>query len=160
MIFEQCVEIVLEHEGGYSMDSHDPGGETNFGISKRAYPNLDIKGLKREQAIQIYRMEYWDKTGCEKLPFTIRLLYFDACVNQGAARSKMMLQRSAGIFADGLLGPASFMAIKDTPTKDLIYKFSMMRLEAYQKNPLWPRYGRGWFKRLHDITIRSLVFLI
>ena len=40
--FEQCIDHVLKHEGGYVDDPKDLGGETNFGISKRAYPELDI----------------------------------------------------------------------------------------------------------------------
>lgn len=43
MKFDDAVEIVLKHEGGYVNDKKDPGGETNMGISKRAYPHIDIK---------------------------------------------------------------------------------------------------------------------
>ena len=42
--FSLAIPIVLENEGGYVDDPNDPGGETNFGISKRSYPNVDIKG--------------------------------------------------------------------------------------------------------------------
>ena len=41
--FEEIIESVLEHEGGYVNDPHDRGGETNFGITKKFYPNVDIK---------------------------------------------------------------------------------------------------------------------
>ena len=40
--FEEIIEVVLEHEGGYVNDPKDPGGETKYGVSKRAYPNEDI----------------------------------------------------------------------------------------------------------------------
>ena len=33
--FDDIIEIVLEHEGGYVNDPKDPGGETNFGVAKR-----------------------------------------------------------------------------------------------------------------------------
>ena len=36
-LFDAAVSYVLKWEGGYSNDPDDPGGETNFGISKRAY---------------------------------------------------------------------------------------------------------------------------
>ncbi|KKK60142.1 hypothetical protein LCGC14_3027340, partial [marine sediment metagenome] len=49
--FEKAIPIVLKHEGGYVHDKLDPGGETNFGISKRAYPMVDIKNLTQEQAV-------------------------------------------------------------------------------------------------------------
>ena len=42
--FNEIIEVVLKHEGGYVNDPNDLGGETNFGITKRFYPNVDIKG--------------------------------------------------------------------------------------------------------------------
>ena len=37
--FQKAIEFVLRWEGGYVNDPDDPGGETNFGISKRAHPD-------------------------------------------------------------------------------------------------------------------------
>ena len=45
--FDDAVEIVLQNEKGYVNDPADPGGETNWGISRRAYPHLDIANLTR-----------------------------------------------------------------------------------------------------------------
>ena len=47
MKFTEAIGVILYHEGGYVNDKDDPGGETMMGISKRAYPNLDIKGTIR-----------------------------------------------------------------------------------------------------------------
>jgi lysozyme family protein len=44
---------------GYINDPSDPGGETNFGISKHSYPNLDIRNLTIEDAINIGFRDYW-----------------------------------------------------------------------------------------------------
>uniref|UniRef100_UPI0039E582BF glycosyl hydrolase 108 family protein n=1 Tax=Klebsiella pneumoniae TaxID=573 RepID=UPI0039E582BF len=60
-MFDDLIGRVLGHEGGYVNDPRDPGGETQFGISKRAYPNVDIKGLTRETAISIYKRDFWDR---------------------------------------------------------------------------------------------------
>ena len=81
--FDEIIEIVLEHEGGYVNDPDDPGGETNFGVSKRAYPNVDIKNLTEDAAKDIYRRDYWDRNHCEDLPDELRHVYFDMCINQG-----------------------------------------------------------------------------
>ena len=35
--FEEIIEIVLEHEGGYVDDPDDRGGATNFGVIQRTY---------------------------------------------------------------------------------------------------------------------------
>ena len=48
--FDEIIEVVLKHEGGYVNDPDDPGGETKYGISKKAYPDEDIKELTIERA--------------------------------------------------------------------------------------------------------------
>ena len=53
-IFNKCIKIILRNEGGYVNHPSDPGGETNMGIAKRFYPNLDIENLTEEEAIKIY----------------------------------------------------------------------------------------------------------
>ena len=40
--FDEIIEVTLEHEGGYVHDPKDLGGETNFGIAKRFYPDVDL----------------------------------------------------------------------------------------------------------------------
>lgn len=57
--FDLAVALVLAHEGGLTTLSYDPGGTTNFGISQRSHPDLDVTTLTREQAIAIYHDEYW-----------------------------------------------------------------------------------------------------
>ena len=61
MTFKDAVKIILKHEGGYVNDPVDPGGETNMGISKKAYPYLNIKELTKkdaeEFAAQVSQME-------------------------------------------------------------------------------------------------------
>ena len=78
------MDFVLSAEGGLVDDGSDPGGLTKFGISQRAYPNLDIRELTIEGAKALYRKDYWNRFSCDKLPPGIALLVFDAAVNQGA----------------------------------------------------------------------------
>ena len=59
--FNEIIEVVLHHEGGYVNDPKDPGGETNFGIAKRSHPDVDIKNLTKDGAKEIYKEHYWDK---------------------------------------------------------------------------------------------------
>ena len=52
--------VILEHEGGLVNDKDDFGGFTNMGITRRRYPDLDIKNLTANQAKQIYYDDfYW-----------------------------------------------------------------------------------------------------
>lgn len=115
--FEQAVEGVLEHEGGYVCHPHDPGGETNFGISKRQYPDLDIKSLTRAQAVEIYRRDYWQDT-FDKIPLQkIANKLFDGVVNCGPVTAVKILQRALGdigfgVDLDGRFGPQTLQAVK------------------------------------------------
>lgn len=85
--FERCVSFVLRHEGGYVNDPRDPGGETKYGISKRAYPMLNIKDLSIEDAKMIYRKDYWDSAKCGTLEWPMCLVHFDSCVNLGVGKA-------------------------------------------------------------------------
>jgi lysozyme family protein len=86
--FEIAVNFTLQKEGGYHKDPLDPGGETNFGISKRYNPEVDIKNLTRAKAIEIYRRKYWQATGCDDLEFPMNVLYFECCVNPGVGHAQ------------------------------------------------------------------------
>jgi lysozyme family protein len=35
--FDVCLEMLLEHEGGYVNHPKDPGGETNLGVTRAVY---------------------------------------------------------------------------------------------------------------------------
>ena len=94
--------FIFEWEGGYENDPDDPGGETNFGIDKRSHPEVDIRHLTLEGARAIYWTEYWQKNGCEALPYPLGEVFFNACVNCGPARAKRLLAqgKTPGGFLD------------------------------------------------------------
>jgi len=92
--FERAMEFVFRWEGGYVFDPKDPGGETNWGISKRQYPMLDIKDLTKDEARDIYRHKYWDKAGCGQLTWPLNMVVFDTAVNMGVKRALGFLSRT------------------------------------------------------------------
>ena len=156
MNFDQAVRIVLKHEGGYSNDSLDPGGETKFGISKRQYPNLNVRDLSEAQAREIYRMDYWDRLNIDQLPPKLRLIVFDCAVNQGQARAAMLLQRSLGIVADGIIGPKTIDTAYQMGQDHVVLSYAKLRHNAYASNPNWMRYGKGWSRRLLEVAVLSI----
>ncbi len=124
--FEAAILFVLNREGGYVLDPKDPGGETNFGISKRAHPDVDIKNLTREQAVGIYRKEYWDSLTLNRYPTPLAVAAFDCAVNQGVERAAQLLYK----------------------THDLD-DFIARRAHAYALlDSLDDRFGLGWMRRL------------
>lgn len=83
--FQTAVNLVLNHEGGYVNDLADPGGETNWGISKRWHPDLDIKSLTKEQASAIYQNAYWTPAMEQEPDQRMGNALLDTAVNQGPA---------------------------------------------------------------------------
>ena len=75
--FDEIIDVVLEHEGGYVNDPTDTGGETKYGISKRAYPDEDIKELTVERAKELYKKDYWDRFKVESFPDRLRHIFVD-----------------------------------------------------------------------------------
>jgi lysozyme family protein len=144
--FRYAVEEVLRSEGGYVNDPRDPGGETNYGISKRAYPNLDIAKLTRDEAIAIYHRDYWLAAKCDKLPPALGVVVFDAAVNQGVSRAIQMLQSAIGVTVDGVIGPQTISRASLTP-KTALVAFTTERILHYASLPAWKTYGKGWTSR-------------
>ncbi len=154
--FDEIIEVVLEHEGGYVNDPDDPGGETNFGIAKRSHPDVDIANLTKEGAKEIYKAEYWDKNKVEKLPEYLRHIYFDMCVNQGRGRAVRIMQRAAnakgaGLKVDGGMGPVTIAAMEG---------LEIGRVRAYRvkyfadlvtRKPDLEKFYFGWFKRSLEV---------
>jgi lysozyme family protein len=146
--FDDAFEILLGHEGGYVNDRRDAGGETKYGISKRAYPGEDIAGMTVERAKTIYLRDYWGPAGCDALPDALKLQVFDAAVNSGVRKAVKLLQRAAGADADGVLGPHTLLALQSMPALRLVARFNGERLAMMADLPDWPAFGRGWARRV------------
>ena len=150
--FYKAVEFVLKHEGYYSNDPKDPGGETKFGISKRAYPSLDIKNLTREQAIDIYKRDYWDKLPAG-LAENVHGALFDCAVNTGISRAIRLLQAAIKVKPDGVWGAKSASTLHKLDTNEALIKFATERIMFYAALSTFSRFGKGWVNRV----VESLV---
>jgi hypothetical protein len=144
--FEHAVEIILENEGGYVNDKRDPGGETNMGISKRAYPDLDIKNLTKDQAKQIYFKDYWKPIKADFMPSGIALQVFDMAVNAGVSQAAKLLQRIVGVKDDGVIGRITLGAVENYKG-DINMEYLLARVNYYSALDNVKIYGAGWVKR-------------
>ena len=153
MTFEKAIAFVLNEEGGYSNDPLDPGGETNYGISKRAHPQVDIKNLTLEEAESIYKYLYWDACRCESLPPRLALVVFDSAVNQGVRTAIKMLQAAIGTVQDGIIGPATIERANGTDENSIITKFIIERVMRYTLSSSFLVYGRGWIGRTMRVAM-------
>ncbi len=150
-MFLKVFERVIDHEGGYVNDPADPGGETKFGISKRSYPNVDIKELTLEKAIVIYRTDFWDKIHGDTLPLPVAYQLFDFAVNSGISTAIRYLQRAVGVADDGYWGPHSSAALgnflSERGQNDLLMYFIAERQLFQTRLKNWKDHGKGWAVR-------------
>lgn len=146
--FQTLIERVLGHEGGYVNDPADPGGETKWGISKRSYPQLNIATLTRQEAISIYKKDFWDPLKADRLHDGVAYQLLDSAVNSGITQSIRFLQRALDVADDGVFGPRSLAASEKMSEGDQIMGFLAERIEFMTKLKNWPAHGRGWMRRI------------
>lgn len=159
---EDVINAVIEHEirgskkkGGYTNDPKDPGGETKWGISKRRYPSLNIKNLTRDDAIRLYKKDYWERYKVRRIPDKFKYVYMDMLVNMGPGKAARILQRGANgvidppLVIDGGIGPKTLKALKNRKVD--IGKIRSARIYAYcmmiSRKPKLIRFLEGWIER-------------
>lgn len=150
MNFDQSFDKLIVYEGLYSNNPKDPGGETKYGISKRAYPDTDIKALTLDDAKAIYRRDYWDRAQCDRLSPMLAYLVFDCAVNSGIGQSIRFLQRSVGVADDGAMGPLTMAAIKRVDAESVCARFLGQRLDFMTRLSTFDVFGKGWARRIAD----------
>lgn len=161
MTFEQCLEEVLKHEGGYSNNPKDPGGETMMGITKTTAKMNGYYGPMKDIPYNvvktIYFKDYWQKAKCDLLPASIRLIHFDSAVNSGVSRAAKWLQTSLeSVQVDGIIGPKTLEATKKANPRWLINRYASLRMSFLKSLKTFPVFGRGWTRRVDSVTKRSL----
>ena len=144
--FDQAFDRLIGHEGGYMNDPRDTGGETNWGISKRSYPNVDIKNLTKEQAKIIYERDFWEPLG--SADSAIKYQVFDFAVNGGLSVAIRKLQSAIGVADDGHWGPISSAKLMQMDKNDVLLRYNAFRLKFYTSLSNWPTYGKGWTNRV------------
>jgi lysozyme family protein len=154
--FERALEAVLTHEGGYVNHPRDPGGETNMGISRRSYPDEDIRGMTRERAGEIYRRDFWDAVQGDHLPDGMDLVAFDAAVNSGVSRGAKWLQLALGVEADGDIGIETVSAARRADAARVISNATSRRLAWLRTLKHWRTFAVGWTRRVQSLRSEAL----
>jgi lysozyme family protein len=158
--FLRAFERLMYHEGGYVNDSQDAGGETNYGISKRSYPHLEIKKLTRDQAKQIYFVDFRMKAECESIDDeNIASKLLDLAVHAGIPQGVRLMQRALRatgerVDEDGIIGPATLAAVNKADPTALSAALKSeaagyYRLLAILK-PSQQRFLEGWINRAYS----------
>jgi len=150
--FNIAIKKTLVNEGGYVNDPNDAGGETKYGISKRAYPSVDIKNLTTDEAKAIYKRDYWDKIkGDEIQSQKIAFELFDTAVNMGVRTASKLAQIILSVYPDGIIGSKTLEALNIIDKEKFLVKFKLSKIARYtylcRKYPSNKKYLYGWIKR-------------
>lgn len=163
--FNASVQHTLVDEGVLSDNPNDSGGVTKFGITipfltdylGRPATAADIKGLKRDTAIDAYYKVLWVASGVVNLPAELAPAVFDFAVHSGKDRAVKTLQGVVGAEVDGDLGPQTVGKI--TPLTNDAKKLRKLRndyviargiflMNDVQARPKDVAFVEGWFKRV------------
>lgn len=162
--FRRCVDIIFRHEGGYVDHDKDPGGATNMGITLKTLSSWrdcpvskeDVRALTREEAAEIYRVNYWNALNCDQLPAGLDLVVFDFGVNAGVRRAAKLLQRLVHVAEDGQIGPITLAAVAQMVPAEVIDAISDGRLDFYRSLAHWSTFGKGWARRTEATRTEAL----
>lgn len=149
--FEACLTQTLIFEGGYSNNSHDPGGATMNGVTQRVYDSYrrskgrakqPVKALLPIEREDIYKSGYWDLVNGDSVPSGVDMVLFDYAVNSGASRPNR-----------------TYRSIQPCEPKQAIRLISASRLAFLQGLSTWQYFGRGWGSRVGAVELCALRLL-
>jgi len=172
---EQSLEWLLEEEGGFSNHPSDTGGATMYGVTQATYNGWRkaikaspqaVSKITKEEAFRLYKSMYWDEAGCDKLPWPVNYMVFDAAVNSGPSRGSKWLQEALHVTQDGKLGPKTLKALNDVLSNEpgvLIFRIIDARLQflvsLIKRKPSQLAFLNGWMRRLLRVQLRAALSL-
>jgi lysozyme family protein len=152
--FDKAIIKTLKHEGGSEItnDPTDKGGLTKYGISQKAYPDLDIASLTEDKAKLIYKKDYWDAIkGDEIINLKVSQSIFDFAVNAGPKRSIILAQRASGVIDDGIVGKITLSEWNSVNPELFVRGFAIEKIKFYRdivvSNHSQRKYIIGWINR-------------
>jgi lysozyme family protein len=155
--FKKAIKFVLENEGEFCNEPNDGGGMTKYGISQQSYPDLDIENLTKEEAVEIYRQDFWRPYQGFEDRLATKL--FDLAVNMGHKKAVQILQRAlqclgANIADDGVLGPKTRQAVALANVDLLLTSIKSEAAGVYRNlaatNTTQKKFLKGWLRRAYD----------
>lgn len=169
--FHYAVTQTLEAEGLFSDTAGDPGGKTKYGVTEATWaaycsetniPHKGIKDISKQDAIAVYRRNYWDELHLDLISDKhVAAEIFDTAVNCGVVPATKIAQRACNLlnFAgeplaeDGHLGPATRARINAVAGKyrlALIVCLNGCQFDYYVElgdQPRFKKFINGWMRR-------------
>ena len=162
-IIEDIIDDLLRREGGFCNNATDRGRATNYGITqdtlscwiKRDATVADVKAMTVETARAIYRQLYYVEPGFTCIADSSLLaLVVDSAVQHGPRTVTCWLQRCCAVNQDGVLGPATAIAIESHGGAWLYRRLLAVRIGHYfsiiAHSPNQAVFAKGWFNRIRN----------
>jgi len=145
--------LVLEGGSKITNDPSDSGGQTKYGISKKAFPNVNVINLTEQQAIDIYKNNFYNVCMIDSINDELLALHvFDFAVNAGIGRSVKTLQKIVGSAQDGVIGAKTLSMVN---SGNFSTEFIQARINFYKsigvgKNA---KFLKGWLNRVNNLKV-------
>lgn len=155
-MFEAEITRTIDHEGReYTEDPDDYGGGTKFGISKRYFPDVDVRNLTEPQAVELYRQHFYTERRLNEVAdIRVRWKLFDMCVNPGYSVAARSVQRLLYLAVDGVIGSHTIAAINAANSEKLLAGLVKEHVKSYVyatiSRPVNLKYLEGWVDRAFD----------
>lgn len=166
--FERAQEIIREFEGGFVNDPKDPGGATNFGITKktleawrkRPVTVAEVAAMTYDEAKQIYFAEYWSKSSCDAMPGPLALPVYNVTVHAGPDTAARFLQlalnqNGAAVEVDGGIGGETLGAIPKVPLAELISDYIDLYEAKLRAHKNFAHFKTGFLRRVNKLRLES-----
>ena len=164
MTFEEALEHVLKHEGGFVNHPKDPGGMTNLGVTKKVWDEWigressedEMRNLKPEDVAPLCKKMYWDRVKGDDLPSGVNYCVFDAAVNSGTGRAAKWLQEAVGAVPDGAIGAKTLAKVAAHDADSLVNAYCDVRLNFLKSLKTFDTFGKGWSRRVEGVRQTAL----
>ena len=164
MNFEEALEHVLKHEGGFVNHKLDKGGITNLGVTIAVWEEWigressedEMRNLKPEDVAPLYKKMYWDRVKGDELPSGVNYCVFDAAVNSGTGRAAKWLQEAVGAVPDGAIGAKTLAKVAAHDADSLVNAYCDVRLNFLKSLKTFDTFGKGWSRRVEGVRQTAL----
>jgi lysozyme family protein len=169
--FKIAFQKMLIHEGCYSNDPIDLGGETYKGIARNAHPNWSgweiidkyrkssgfPAALDKDTDLQImieqfYQTNFWSPLNADYIQNQTNAdSIFDFAVNAGVKTSVRLVQTIVGTEIDGIIGKQTLEKLNTINPVNFQTAFTLSKIKYYisiiKKRPANKKFLYGWITR-------------
>lgn len=153
-------QTVIVNEGGYTNNSADRGGPTNWGVTQdtlaswrgHAVTVADVQDLSMNEAIALYTKRYIEDPGFDLITdMRLRTALVDAGVLFGPQAVIKALQTVLGLKPDGVLGAETAGRAAGQEPRGLVNSLSVWRVTKHaarcHSDPSQVVFLQGWVAR-------------